>query len=137
MENASKALLIAAGILIAIIIIAIFINMYGKISSIQETQDEKTKMEQLAEFNAEYESYNKTLMYGTDVVTLVNKANENNRKRPNSTIHVYLTIDTIDRKIVKEIQLVKENVNNIILNYGIITFNDNSQYEEDDIIAKR
>ncbi len=80
MENASKALLIAGGVLIAIIIISMFIMMYNRMASIQKAQEEQTKMEQLAAFNAEYEAYNKKVMYGTDVITVINKAIENNNR---------------------------------------------------------
>ena len=80
MENASKALLIAGGILIAIIIISMFIMMYNKMTSIKKTQEEKIEMEQIAEFNAQFEAYNKKLMYGADVITLYNKVQEHNKK---------------------------------------------------------
>lgn len=79
MENASKALLIAGGVLIAIIIITMFIMMFSRISSIQKEQQEQTRIEQLAAFNAEFEAYNKKAMYGTDVITLINKVAENNK----------------------------------------------------------
>lgn len=86
MENASKALIIAGGILIAIIILTMFIMMFNRMTSIQKTQEEKTKMEQLAAFNAEYEAYNKSQMYGADVITLKNKVNENNINNPSNQI---------------------------------------------------
>lgn len=80
MENASKALLIAGGILIALIIITMALLVFNKISSIKQEQAERTETEQLAAFNAEFEAYDKKVMYGTDVITLINKADENNKK---------------------------------------------------------
>ena len=88
MENAAKALLIAGGILIAIILISMFLMMYTRMTSIKKTQEEKKEMEQLAAFNAQYEAFDKKLMYGVDVRTLVNKAEENNRNNPSETINV-------------------------------------------------
>ncbi len=88
MENAAKALLIAGGILIAIILISMFLMMYNRMTSIKKTQEEKKEMEQLAAFNAQYEAFDKKLMYGVDVRTLVNKAEENNRNNPSETINV-------------------------------------------------
>ena len=78
MENASKALLIAGGVLIALIIIAMFIMMLNKMSNLKNAQQEQIEIEQLAAFNAEFEAYNKKAMYGTDVITLMNKAIQNN-----------------------------------------------------------
>lgn len=80
MENASKALLIAGGVLIALIIITMFIMMFSRISNIQKEQEEQTKIEQLTAFNEEFEAYNKKVMYGVDVITLINKVAENNKK---------------------------------------------------------
>ncbi len=80
MENASKALLIAGGILIALIIISMLILMFSRIANIKKNQEEQTKIEQLSAFNAQFEAYNKKLMYGVDVITLINKVVENNKK---------------------------------------------------------
>ena len=79
MENASKALLIAGGVLIALIIISMLIMMLNKMSNLKNAQQEQIEIEQLAAFNAEFEAYNKKAMYGTDVITLINKVAENNK----------------------------------------------------------
>lgn len=93
MENAAKALLIAGGILIAIILISMFLLMYNRIASIQKTQEQKKEMEQLSAFNAQYEVFNKKLMYGVDVRTLQNKVNENNINNPSEQIELSLPDD--------------------------------------------
>lgn len=80
MENASKALMIAGGVLIALIIITMFLMMYNNLSNIEKEQEEATKVEQVEAFNAEFEAYNKKVMYGVDVITLINKVAENNKK---------------------------------------------------------
>ena len=80
MENASKALLIAGGVLIALIIISMLLAMFNNISNLQKEQEEQTRIEQITAFNSEFEAYNKKVMYGTDVITLINKVAENNKK---------------------------------------------------------
>ena len=80
MENTSYALYIAAGTLIAIVIISIVLVRWRSISRIEKTKDEVTAIENKADFNAEYEAYNKRLMYGTDVLSCLNKAQNNNQK---------------------------------------------------------
>lgn len=100
MENASKALLIAGGVLIALIILTSFIAMYGRIANLQEEQEEQIKLDQLAEFNAKYEAYNKRIMYGTDVITLMNKVNENNVKAGTNDYKITLTVKLLDDSYV-------------------------------------
>lgn len=94
MENASKALLIAGGVLIALIIITMFLMMFNNISNIQKEQEEQTKIDQIVAFNAEFEAYNKKVMYGTDVITLINKVAENNKKYSMSNDYkITITLD--------------------------------------------
>ena len=44
----------------------------------EDAENEKKEQEQLIEFNRQYEAYNKPLLYGAEVVTVYNKAKENN-----------------------------------------------------------
>ncbi len=79
MENASKALLMAGGLLIAMITISIFYYMFSQISEFRNVTSEDTSETALLAFNQGFESYNKKLMYGTDVISVLNKAIDNNR----------------------------------------------------------
>ena len=78
MENASKALLIAGGIFLAIIILSLFVYMTTISTRMADEQNQRTALEQLTVFNKEYLAFNKKRMYGTDVITVVNKAINNN-----------------------------------------------------------
>ena len=94
MENATKALLIAGGVLIAIIIISMFVMMYGRMANIEKEQQEKIELEQLTAFNAEFEAFNRKVMYGTDVITLINKVTENNKKyAENNDYQIIITVN--------------------------------------------
>ena len=79
MENASKALIIAGGVLLAIIILSVVIYMSTSLTRIADQQDKNTLAKQITAFNKEYEAYNKKRMYGTDIITIVNKAIEHNQ----------------------------------------------------------
>lgn len=92
MENASKALLIAGGVLIALIILSLFIMMFNNMSNIQKEQEEQLKIEQITAFNSEFEAYSKKVMYGTDVITLINKVAENNKKYATSDDYKIIVI---------------------------------------------
>lgn len=80
MENATKALTMAGGILIAIMIIAALIYASSTWQVIPKTQDESVAVRQLSLFNQQYESYARDALYGTDLVSLLNKAIDNNKK---------------------------------------------------------
>ena len=55
MENASKALLIAGGILLAIIILSLIVGASKNLSTIKESEDQQREIKQLEEFNKGYE----------------------------------------------------------------------------------
>lgn len=74
MENASKALLIAGGVLIAILIVSVLVVTLNIVNSNQKTREKALATEQLAEFNQKYEAYNKKALRGTDIITLKNMA---------------------------------------------------------------
>jgi len=78
LENASQALLIAGGVLLAILTLSMFIFMFGNLNTFGAAEAEKKDVEQLAAWNAEWEAYNKQLLYGAEVFTVVNKAKQNN-----------------------------------------------------------
>ena len=80
MENASKALIIAGGILLAIMILALLVSVGISMSDMVGAQDEKILIQQTQEFNNQYLAYNKSVMYGIDVITVANKIIDYNTK---------------------------------------------------------
>ncbi len=73
MENATKALLIAGGVLIAIIILTILVKTYGNIGAFQRQQMSQEEAEQIEEFNKDYTKYDGQYVYGTEIITIINK----------------------------------------------------------------
>ena len=81
MENASKALLMAGGILIAILIIGALLLMVTQIGDYQKTKDSGAKATQIAKFNSDFERYlDDKGIKGTDIVSLINKIAEKKTK---------------------------------------------------------
>ncbi len=80
MENISKALLIAGGIVIAMITISLFYVVFRSTSPYAERYYDTADKKALQAFNKSYEAYNKKLMYGMDVVTVLNMAIDNNKR---------------------------------------------------------
>ena len=73
MENASKALLMAGGILIAILIIALLVKSFTSVSTFQKSKLTEEEQAQLVAFNEQYTKYLGQYVYGTEVRTLMNK----------------------------------------------------------------
>ena len=76
MENGSKALIMAGGILIAIIIIAVLTRTLGIVNSFQKAQLTEEEQAQLVKYNEQYTKYIGQYMYGTEIITIVNKHND-------------------------------------------------------------
>lgn len=89
MENATRALTMAGGILIALMILGALFLMFNNLSSYQNQNDTSTKSTQIAEFNNQFEPYNKkdnlTLM---ELHSVYNKVNSNNKKNPEYKIEM-------------------------------------------------
>lgn len=80
MENATKALIMVANLMLAVIILSVVVYFFQHISILPAEEDRVKKAEQIQKFNLEYEVYDKKLMYGVDVISALNKANSNNEK---------------------------------------------------------
>ena len=92
MENASKALLIAGGVLIAILIVSVLVVTLNIVNSNQKTREKTLATEQLAEFNQKYEAYNKKALRGTDIITLMKMAIENNNSASSDNPYYILSL---------------------------------------------
>ena len=79
MENAAKGLLMAGGMLLAVIVISLFIYGYTNVTHLAEADKNKGLLEEIQEYNQQYLAYNKSAMYGTDVISILNLAISNNK----------------------------------------------------------
>lgn len=73
MENVSKALLMAAGLFIAILIISVLIVFYNNISSYYAQKHDATMIIQTTKFNAQFEKYHRNDIRGSDLISLMNR----------------------------------------------------------------
>lgn len=79
MENMSRAILMAGGILIAVLVISLLVVARTQWGKYQAKKDEAKSNEQVAEFNKRFEAYN-SVITGSKVVSLVNLAEDMNKK---------------------------------------------------------
>ena len=73
MENVTKALLIAAGVLLAIMILSLLVIFGGQLSGYFSSQHETTIIEQDTKFNAQFENYNGQTIRGNELISIMNK----------------------------------------------------------------
>lgn len=81
MENASKALLMAGGVLISLMVLGALLLMFNSLSSYQESGTQDTREAQVIEFNNQYETYNRRNVRGSDLYSLLNKVVDYNRRK--------------------------------------------------------
>lgn len=81
MENASKALIMAGSVLIALMIIGALLLMFNSLSSYQDVGTQNTREAQVIEFNNQYETYNRKNVRGSDLYSLLNKVIDYNRRK--------------------------------------------------------
>ena len=91
MENATKALLIAAGVLIGIMVISLGVSLYVSLGSYVDSTKEQLELNEISKFNTQFLKYNNTILDESgnevpsftlriqEVVTAANIAYENNK----------------------------------------------------------
>ncbi len=78
MENASKALLMAAGVLIGMLVISLAVYLFISFGSTSAEIHKQNEEQQIAQFNSQFVSYEEKRCTIYDVVTVANLATENN-----------------------------------------------------------
>lgn len=119
MENAAKALIIAGGILLAIMTLTLLVYGITTTARIEQVKAESEKTEEISNFNMEYETYNKKRMYGVDVITVINKAINHNKAMNAANIGdpYYINIKLITREEFKsELRIITYDKNTEITN---------------------
>lgn len=109
--NISKAMMMVGGVVISIIIISVLTLFIRKIVPFQQQFEDIEALEQTAEFNKQYQVYNKNLMLGIDIISVINKAYSNNR----AYIEAYGYSNDIRDNYLIDIQLFGKSGNDIEL----------------------
>lgn len=119
MENASKALLMAAGILIAIILISLLVAMYKGVSLFQRQQVSQEDAARIEEFNSFYTKYSGRYVYGTEVITVINQT-VNNKASNDVTVEVIMQSDYTYKigKVTYTAKSITVNPGEVITNTG-------------------
>lgn len=79
MENSVNALQMAAGLLLGVLILSALVYVFNVISNSESARDDKELVQQTTEFNKKFLAFNRTSMYGTDLISVLSLAISNNQ----------------------------------------------------------
>ncbi len=116
MENASKALIMAGSVLLAILIIGSLVFMFNTLSNLKNTEASAEDVEQLAKYNRQIETFNREGLYGSEILSLANLIEDYNIRQSDLkgytaiTLEVYTTgIAGADKNTIMQAQYTGEN----------------------------
>ena len=100
MENASKALIMAGSVLLAIMVIGLLVFGYRQMSDLEQTKENSDYVDKLAEYMARFEQFNrgeKNPLYGSELLSLANLQEDYNLSDARADvgydkIEIYVTI---------------------------------------------
>lgn len=101
MENASKALIMAGSILIALLIIGLLVIGYNQISGLEQTRTDTDVNQKMVEYMRQFEQFNRTL-YGSELLSFANLQEDYNTSEAREDVgydRIEITVQ-INREIV-------------------------------------
>ena len=118
MENATKALIIAGGILISMLIVGLLTWGYTQLRSLRQTNVEEEERQQIVEFNERFEAYNKKVVRGYQMISLANLVYDTNSRYTEEVGYTPVTIivnglsseEATNEDLVNYIQTYYENM---------------------------
>ncbi len=124
MENASKALIITAEILIGVILISILVLAYYNLNSFADSINYNIQDKNINQFNSQFTVYEgKTNLTAHDILTIINLVNEHNLNNIDEIYQIKITGNTIknieniiDSEFIMDNQDKKYTVNKITFN---------------------
>lgn len=81
MENASKALIMAGGVLLAMLIITLFAYAWSLFSKYQTSKDSLADIENTSKFNDQFTQFDRKDVLGYEILSLVNKVVDYNERK--------------------------------------------------------
>lgn len=71
MENASKALIMAGSVLMAVLVIGALMFMYNQLTDVEQTKTDNDELRKMEDYSKHFEEYNRTI-YGSELFSLAN-----------------------------------------------------------------
>lgn len=86
MENASKALLIAGGMLLAILLVTLLVYAWGMFSEYQNAKADLAEIEDTAKFNEQLSQYDRDDVDGYTLLSLINRIVDYNERNTTDSV---------------------------------------------------
>ena len=99
MENASKALIIAGSVLLSMLVIGTLVFMFNTLRDLQQTEADASTVEKLAEYNRQIELYNKSGLYGSEILSLANLIEDYNVRQAEYKGYTAITLEVYTNPI--------------------------------------
>lgn len=122
MENASKALIIAGSVLMAVLVIGALMLMYNQIADIEQTKTDNDELSKMEDYSKKFEEYNGTI-YGSELFSLANLQDDYTKRYKQEDGYTKITITVIINNSIsgtsyfqsgeKEISKILEDKNRI------------------------
>jgi hypothetical protein len=109
MENASKALLMAAGVLIGILILTLMVTLFLSAREVSSRHDQVKKTEEIEQFNANFTKYVGKDITIHQVITIQNFAKIENNKIKNVILEKNGNFSINTNQIENDIKKFQEN----------------------------
>lgn len=91
MENASKALIIAGSVLMAVLVIGALMLMYNQITDIEQTKTDNDELSKMEDYSKKFEEYNGTI-YGSELFSLANLQDDYTKRYKQEDGYTKITI---------------------------------------------
>lgn len=102
MENATKALIMAGTVLIAVLILALGVYLFRDYSEVARKNEERQSAQSLVQYNTKIEKYVDKTLSIQDVLTIANLAKDYNERKSDKGMEVMLNgsdlLDKLDKK---------------------------------------
>ena len=108
MENASKALIIAGSVLLAVLIMTALIYTFSPISSLKQVEASSEEEKILAQYNKEIENFNRAGLYGSEILSLANLIEDYNERQSELKGYGPITLK-VSIKPITGAEYLKEN----------------------------
>lgn len=109
MENASKALIMAGGVLISLMVIGLLVLFYNNLSGMQKVKTDSETEQQAAEFNKQYDVYARDV-YGSEILSIANKIADYNKREADNKGYTPIDLEVTFTKGLSERYFVENKV---------------------------
>lgn len=113
MENASKAIIMAGGILIGVIILSVLVLVFRPMGDIYTEEGVSLSIEQLEKYNRQFNTFDRSL-YGSEILSLKNLLEDYNYRVLQDADQKYIA----ENEITVTIRLDKYTAEELIDNHG-------------------